>query len=81
MEPFVGQICLFGFNFIPVGWAACDGQLLAINSHQALFALIGTTYGGDGSTNFALPTYSVELVKGESVNYCIALNGIFPPRS
>lgn len=55
MEPFIGQICLFGFNFAPRGWMLCNGQLLAINQYQALFALIGTTYGGNGTTNFALP--------------------------
>jgi microcystin-dependent protein len=55
MEPFIGQIQAFGFNFAPRGWALCNGQLLAINSYQALFSLLGTTYGGDGRTTFALP--------------------------
>lgn len=55
MDPFVGQIALFGFNFAPAGWAICDGSLLPISQNDALFALIGTTYGGDGQTNFALP--------------------------
>jgi microcystin-dependent protein len=54
-EPFLGQLLLVPYNFAPVGWAFCDGQLLAINQNQALFALIGTTYGGDGRTTFALP--------------------------
>lgn len=54
-QPFISQISLFGFNFAPRGWALCDGQLLPINQNQALFALLGTTYGGNGSTNFALP--------------------------
>jgi microcystin-dependent protein len=54
-EPFLGQIKLFGFNFAPRGWAFCDGQLLPINQNQALFSLLGTTYGGDGRTTFALP--------------------------
>lgn len=53
--PFIGQIAVFGYNFVPRGWAECDGRLLPISAHQALFALIGTTYGGDGRTNFALP--------------------------
>lgn len=53
--PFLGQIILVSFNFAPVGWAFCDGQLLPINQNQALFALIGTTFGGDGQTTFALP--------------------------
>lgn len=54
-EPFLGQISLFSFNFAPKGWAQCAGQLLPINQNQALFALLGTTYGGDGRVNFALP--------------------------
>ncbi|MFZ2235944.1 MAG: tail fiber protein [Dokdonella sp.] len=53
--PFVAQISPFGFNFAPRGWALCDGQLLPINQNQALFSLLGTTYGGNGTTNFALP--------------------------
>ena len=54
-EPFLGQISMFGGNFAPRGWALCDGQLLAIAQNQALFSLLGTTYGGDGRTTFALP--------------------------
>jgi len=55
MEPFIGEVRLVAFNFAPRGWAICDGQLLQINQNQALFALLGTTYGGDGRTTFALP--------------------------
>ena len=55
MEPFVGQIQPFGFNFPPRGWAQCDGTLLAISQNTALFSLLGTIYGGDGRTTFALP--------------------------
>ncbi len=54
-EPFIGEIRMFGGNFAPVDWALCDGTLLAITGNEALYALIGTTYGGDGQTNFALP--------------------------
>ena len=54
-EPFLGEIRLVSFNFPPKGWAQCNGQLLPINQNQALFALLGTTYGGNGQTNFALP--------------------------
>jgi len=54
-EPFVAEIRIFGFNFAPVGWAFCNGQLMSINQNQALFAILGTTYGGDGTTTFALP--------------------------
>ena len=55
LDPFIGQIELFGFNFAPRGWAKCEGQILSISSNQALFSLLGTTYGGDGRTTFALP--------------------------
>jgi microcystin-dependent protein len=55
MDPFIGQIQPFGFNFPPRGWAKCDGQLLAISSYTALFSLLGTTFGGDGRTTFGLP--------------------------
>ncbi len=55
MEPFLGEIRLVAFERVPHGWARCDGQLLPINQNQALFALLGTTYGGNGQTHFALP--------------------------
>jgi microcystin-dependent protein len=54
-EPFLAEIRLMSFGFAPKGWATCDGQLLPINQNQALFSLLGTTYGGDGRVNFALP--------------------------
>src|ERR1700748_414907 len=54
-EPFLGEIRLMSFVFAPKGWALCNGQLLPINQNQALFSLLGTTYGGDGRINFALP--------------------------
>ena len=54
-EPFLSQVMLVSFNFAPKGWAMCNGQLLPINQNQALFALLGTTYGGNGQTTFALP--------------------------
>ncbi len=54
-EPFLSEIRIMSFNFPPKGWALCNGQLLPINQNQALFSLLGTTYGGDGQTNFALP--------------------------
>ncbi|MDZ3824356.1 MAG: tail fiber protein [Pseudoxanthomonas sp.] len=54
-QPYLGEIRMVGFNFAPVGWAHCDGSLLPISQNQALFALIGTTYGGNGQTTFALP--------------------------
>src|SRR5256886_10117755 len=54
-EPFLSEIRIFSFNFAPKGWAFCNGQLLPINQNQALFSLLGTTFGGDGRVNFALP--------------------------
>ena len=54
-QPFIGEIRMFGGNFAPQGWMFCDGSILAIAENDALFALIGTTYGGDGQTTFALP--------------------------
>jgi len=55
MDPFVAEIRIVGFNFAPSGWATCDGQLLPISQNTALFSLLGTFYGGNGQTNFALP--------------------------
>ncbi len=54
-SPFVAEIRIFTFNFAPKGWAFCDGQLMAISQNTALFSLLGTTYGGNGTSNFALP--------------------------
>ena len=54
-DPFVAEIRIFPFNFAPVGWAFCDGQILPLSQNTALFSLLGTTYGGDGKSNFALP--------------------------
>ena len=83
MDPFIGEIRAFGFNFAPVGWAQCNGQLMPINENQALFSLLGTTYGGDGRTNFALPDLrksGIPAGPGITVPYCIALQGIYPTR-
>lgn len=54
-DPFVAEIRIFPFNFAPTGWAFCDGQILPLSQNTALFSLLGTTYGGDGKSNFALP--------------------------
>jgi microcystin-dependent protein len=53
--PFIGEVKIISWNFAPKGWAFCNGQLLAINTNQALFSILGTTYGGDGRVNFGLP--------------------------
>jgi len=77
MEPFLGQIILFGGNFVIQGFAACDGAELSIAENTALFSLLGTTYGGNGTTTFALP----KLENVGEARYLIALQGIYPSRS
>jgi microcystin-dependent protein len=114
MNQFIGTILMVGFNFAPVGWALCEGQLLPISQNQALFSLLGTTYGGDGRTNFALPDLRGRMpigmgqgpglpdyLLGQSgpiggptavapqvaadhfltVNFIIALDGVYPSRN
>jgi microcystin-dependent protein len=63
-EPFLGEIRIFGLSFEPRGWAACDGRLLPINQYQALFSILGTTFGGDGRTVFALPNLQGRIPLG-----------------
>lgn len=63
-EPFLAEIRIFPFGQVPTGWAACNGQILAINQNQALFALLGTTYGGNGQTTFALPNLQGRVAIG-----------------
>jgi len=64
MDPFIGEIRIFTGSFAPVGWFLCQGQLLPISSYQALFAIIGTTYGGNGTTNFQLPDLQGRVILG-----------------
>ncbi len=64
-DPFIGEMVMVGFNFCPRGWAEANGQLLAISSHTALFSLLGTIYGGDGRTTFALPDMRGRVAIGE----------------
>jgi microcystin-dependent protein len=108
-EPYIGEIMLFAGNFPPKGWAFCNGQILSIAQNSALFSILGTTYGGNGTTTFALPDLrsrvpvgigqspgldNVELGEKNQlsthgaysrgylgINYCIALYGLYPPRS
>ena len=61
MDPYIGEVRMFGGNFAPLGWAFCNGQTLPISQYDALFTLIGTTYGGDGQTTFALPNLQGRL--------------------
>jgi microcystin-dependent protein len=56
-DPYVGEIRVFGFNFPPTGWATCNGQLLSISQNTALFSILGTNYGGNGTSNFGLPNF------------------------
>ena len=78
-EPFVGEIRLFPYNFAPRGWMRCEGQLLPIMQYQALFSLLGTTFGGDGRTSFQLPN----LKEGPAANtfYYISRQGVYPSRN
>jgi len=74
MEPTLGEIILVGFEFAPVGWAVCDGSLYSISQNSALFSIIGTRFGGNGQTNFALPN----LTPPPGLLYLICTNGIYP---
>ena len=78
----LGSVMIFAGNFCPVGWLPMDGRLLAINTNTALFSLLGTQYGGDGTTNFALPrSKPIFTLNGWPLMQCIATTGIFPARS
>jgi microcystin-dependent protein len=81
-DPFLGEIDTFAFTFCPTNWAALNGQLLKISTNIALFSLLGTTYGGDGITTFALPRGKpvFTLTPGAPMIQCIALVGAFPSR-
>ena len=79
-EPFIGQIAFVPYNFAPKNWAECDGQLLPISQNTALFSLLGTTYGGNGQTNFALPDMRGRRVVDDGQgpglqNYLVGDNG------
>jgi microcystin-dependent protein len=69
--PFLSEIRIFSFTFAPKGWAMCNGQLLPINQNQALFALLGTTYGGDGVTTFALPNLQGRMPIHEGAGFTL----------
>lgn len=74
-DPFIGEIKLISFNFPPKGWAFCNGQLLPINQNQALFSILGTQYGGDGQTNFALPNLQARMPIGQAPSYPVGSVG------
>lgn len=95
MEQFLGQIQQFGYSFAPRGWAFCHGQLMTIQHNEALFSLLGTSYGGDGITTFALPDFRPKDEHGMPINLyigemyqnkpymetCIAIEGLYPNRN
>ena len=72
---YVGQITIFPYNFEPNGWVYCDGRVLPIAQYTALFSLIGTKFGGDGTSTFALPNYMGQAPEGS--NYYICLQGTY----
>jgi microcystin-dependent protein len=78
MEPLLGSIILFAGNYAPSGWALCQGQILPIMDNEALFSILGTLYGGDGTTTFALPKLAPLGANGPE--YIIALQGVYPSR-
>lgn len=79
MDPLLGQIQLFPYNFVPQGWLVCAGQLISVQQNAALYSLLGTQYGGDGRTNFGIPNLQgAEPIPG--MLYCIAMTGIYPER-
>lgn len=76
---YVGDVRAMSFDGTPAGWAPCKGQLLPIAQNQLLFSLLGTAYGGDGETNFALPSLTgVPTQSGAFLNYCICVQGTGP---
>jgi len=81
MDEYLGVVKLFAGNFAPRGWAYCDGQLLSLSQNTALFSLLGTTYGGNGVSTFALPKLdSVISGKDAEIKYIICLVGMYPTR-
>ncbi|HEX3029917.1 MAG TPA: tail fiber protein [Clostridia bacterium] len=80
MDVFLGTIILFPYDFEPRGWSFCNGQILPIVQYTALFSLLGTKFGGNGNTTFALPNLQgAEPLPG--THYCIAIEGIYPSRN
>ena len=74
-EPFLGEIRIVSFDFAPKGWALCNGQLLPINQNLALFSLLGTTFGGDGRVNFALPDFRGRMPIHKGTGYPLGARG------
>jgi microcystin-dependent protein len=81
MEPLLGDIMCFAFPFTPSGWFECNGQSLDVTSYQALFSLIGFTFGGNGTTTFCVPNLSGASRTNGIMKFYIAYEGIYPSRS
>jgi microcystin-dependent protein len=80
-EPYLGEITIFGGSYAPRGFAFCEGQLLPITQYTALFSILGTRYGGDGRTTFALPNFKNAEKALNGARYIIALEGMYPSRN
>lgn len=80
MDPTLGEIDVFAFNFAPANWMECAGQTLSISTNQALYSLLGTTFGGNGSTTFCLPDLRSASLFSTNMKYYIAMQGIYPSR-
>jgi len=78
-QDYIGVVELFAGNFAPAGWAECQGQTLTISNNEALFSILGNTYGGDGQVTFALPNLSKKS-PANGMRYIICMYGDFPPR-
>lgn len=80
-DSYLGDVRAMSFGFAPRNWAPCDGRHLPISQNQALFSLLGFTYGGDGQHDFALPKLAgVPAENGATLNYCICIMGSYPPQ-
>ena len=75
MDPYMGEIRIFAGNYAPMGWMMCQGQLLSISEHSALYSLLGATYGGDGVNNFALPDFRGRVPLGMGAGFSIGQKG------
>jgi microcystin-dependent protein len=80
MDPLMGEIRLFAFDYAPLGWMRCDGSRLSPSQNAVLFFLIGTTYGGDGTTDFAIPDLR-DKGPNDATHYCICVRGSFPQKN
>lgn len=82
MDPVLGSISLFPWNWATDGWLKCDGRLLPVQQYAALFSLLGTEFGGDGRTNFGIPNIpAMKTANSGDIDYYIAVQGIYPYRS